>query len=119
MLLSVVAMPLHLGQSGDCADCCKDGVASIVEAETVNDCCSHDSTQKPARDSEDNRDQKSPCDGCQCPLRCCVSVTPNPLLGSQGEWVEPQLELAGPVSHPGLGLAHSPHLDSIKRPPRA
>ncbi len=120
VLLSVVAMPVHLGRTNDCSDCCEPESAAVLQVVANDDCCPLTSpVQSPAHDSEDEPDESSPGDCCKCPLRCCTSVNPNPILGQSVEEMDESDSFAGDVIAKGLGIARSPHLDSIKRPPRA
>ncbi|RNC81877.1 MAG: hypothetical protein ED559_08865 [Phycisphaera sp.] len=120
VLLSVVAMPVHLGRTGDCSDCCEPESPAVLQVVVNDDCCPPTSpVQDPTQDSEDDTDERAPGDCCKCPLRCCTSVNPNPILGQSVEVMNESYAFAGEASATGLGIARSPHLDSIKRPPRA
>lgn len=123
LALAVMLAPLRSLTVVPCAETGLGGFASVAgQADEHDCCCEHAEPQRGPQednrggDREPSRDQ--PCNGCDCPLRCCGAAPKLP-LGEPGE--RPQLTLwtaAIPTQRDGRCAPARAHLNGLKRPPK-
>lgn len=120
VIASVVALPFHVGKTGTCGDCCGDTRAQTQDIAAMDGCCPGDQDQSRKNGSTDpDHDRSDPCDGCDCPLRCCITVAKAPVIHEQGFDIQVAWTTPGQILPNARGDSIDPHLDLLKRPPRA
>lgn len=115
IMTAVVVLPVFAGQSGSCGDCCIPA-EDVQATSSQDDCCESLASQD---DDNSKSDHEDSCEGCDCPLRCCVVVTKIPVFSSSVTTTQFARAPRSIALFAVRGDVSDPHLHLLKRPPRA
>lgn len=119
LLAASLALPWSVLGVEDCARCASahdvpaqpaqvDGAEASADADR---CCSGSMEER-----DDSR--QKPCDGCDCPLSCCVGAVHPPMAAMRSSPLLGVDAAVGRITGFGLAVSEPPHLRGLKRPPR-
>lgn len=116
IMVAITLAPFH-AMGGECASCCvpENAIPATGAAETDQDsCCTSDAAPGDQKNTPDE-----PCDGCECPMRCCTSMSKAPVNLPASPAVAIRVETHPVLLTGDTGDLADPHLLTLKRPPRA
>ena len=117
--LSLVAMPLRvfLLDACDCSVQYSFSTADSDQQGAQSSCCSVETQQNDSQaPPHNNNNENSSCDGCDCPLMCCGTIT-MATVSIKTKNFPPQLgsEHLGPAH---MMIHATPHISRLIRPPK-